>query len=83
MKGIKKEFSKLNNIYKSPNLSTNSLLEESVVVIIPREILIQIDSIEGFWNMRIKPFNVNTEYLKEVVQTFFLPIAESENSSRN
>lgn len=80
MKRLKKEFCKLKGIYKSPNLITNNLLEESVVVIIPKAIIIQIDKIIGFWNLRIKPFNVNTEYLKEVVQTFFLPINGAEKS---
>ena len=64
----------MNEIYQMPNLTTNGLLEESVVVIIPREIVVAVDKIEGFWNMRIKPFNVNTDYFKEVLQTFFLPI---------
>jgi hypothetical protein len=65
-----------------PNLKTNRLLEESVVVIIPREIEINLLKIEGFWNTRIKPFNVNNEYFKEVSQTLFLPILGKNDSSK-
>ena len=87
VKRLKKENLKLFHQLKMPDLKKDKLLESSVVILMPNLIQILVDKVELVLNWRIKSFNVNNKYFKEVINTVFMPfltekeqVLETQNS---
>ena len=83
IKRLKKENQRVIGNYVGPDLENIIQLEESIVIIMPHEILVKICNCNLIWDMRVKPFNINDQYFKEVVSTFFIPSISNRISHSN